>query len=229
LVLNGSMGDRLVLLRPATSVIVPRGLTILADGVRVQNLAFQGFNTANNAFGSGFSVDFSEAVRSNTLTGAIVITQGDGLYDLRELPWVAQLTPPQGVEIMGVNVGGEAALDNGSLDNGSPQSSFGIVLFEGVNSLIHGNRFEGLEGSAILTGKEASGSQIYDNEIRGNGGAGMADGIRLEGTIAGVAIYNNRICENAGSGIFLFKPQGSVSIRDNDTSMAPVAIGGPFI
>lgn len=203
LVLDGTLGDRKVLLSPATAATLPRGLTILADGVRVQNLALQGFTTANTSFGSGFKVESSDSGRANTLTGAIVITQGEGLYDLEELPWVAQLTPPQGVEITGVEVGGTP-------------SSFGVVLFEGLDSRIHGNRFEGLDGSAILTGKEASGSQIYDNEIRGNGGAGMADGIRLEGTIAGVAIYNNRICENAGSGIFLFKPQGSVSIRDND-------------
>jgi hypothetical protein len=212
-VLDGTLDDRKVLLRPADSVTIPRGLTILTDGVRVQNLAFQGFNTANTSFGSGFNVEVSEEIRPNTLTGAIVITQGNALYDLQELPWIAQLTPPQGVEITGIEVGGES-LDQATRD--SLPSSFGIVLFEGIDSLIHGNTFQGLEGSAILTGKEASGSQIYDNEIRGNGSAGMADGIRLEGTIAGVAIYNNRICENGGSGIFLFKPQGSVSIRDND-------------
>jgi hypothetical protein len=205
--LDGAVNDRRVQIRPAESVVIPRGLTILADGVTVQNLVLQGFSNPNTTFGSGFNVDNApDWVRPNVLSGAIVITQGEALYDLQELPWIAQLTPPRGVEITGIGFGGD-----------SPgKTAFGVVIFDGLESQIHGNIFQGLQGSAILTGKQASGSQIYDNEMIGNGGAGMPDAIRLEGTIEGMAIYNNRICENAGSGIFLFKPQGSISIRDND-------------
>lgn len=205
--LDGAVNDRRVQISPVESVAIPRGLTILADGVTVQNLTLQGFSNPNTSFGSGFNVENDpEWVRPNILSGAIVITQGEALYDLQELPWIAQLTPPRGVEITGMRFGGD-----------SPRkTAFGVVIFDGLESEIHGNTFQGLQGSAILTGKQASGSQIYNNEILENGGAGMPDAIRLEGTIAGMAIYSNRICENAGSGIFLFKPQGSISIRDND-------------
>jgi len=153
--------------------------------------------------------------RPNTLTGNIIVTHGRNLYHLNELSWIAQMTPPQGVRIEN-NIFGESEQWATLSQDTATASSFGIVIFEGIQTHIENNQFYGLLGSAILTGSEASETHIIGNTMQGNGGAGMPDAIHLEGTIAGTEIHHNTICHSAGSAVFLFKPQGSITIRDND-------------
>ncbi|MBW4600212.1 MAG: OmpA family protein [Calothrix sp. FI2-JRJ7] len=94
-------------------------------------------------------------------------------------------------------------------------SAFGVSVFNAVGATIQRNRISYHEGSAIITGETAASTQIKENIIVGNGLAGMPDAIRLEGSIDGSQIKENLICANDGSGAFLFKPQGSVEITNN--------------
>lgn len=98
----------------------------------------------------------------------------------------------------------------------SPQrSAFGVSIFNGTDTIIRNNAIANHDGSGIITGIQAIASQISSNRIEDNGKAGMPDAIRLEGVINDTQVTSNWIEGNAGSGIFLFKPEGSVMIRDN--------------
>ena len=210
LIFDGAIGDQKLILTIAPNTSISRGLILLADGIIVRNTQFYGFKTANNDLNSQGSHQ-----RPNTLTGNIIVTHGRNLYNLNELSWIAQMTPPQGVRIEN-NILGESEQWATLSQDTATASSFGIVIFEGIQTHIENNQFYGLLGSAILTGSEASETHIIGNTMQGNGGAGMPDAIRLEGTIAGTEIHHNTICHSAGSAVFLFKPQGSITIRDND-------------
>ncbi len=98
----------------------------------------------------------------------------------------------------------------------SPQrSAFGVSIFNGTDTIIRNNAIANHDGSGIITGIQAIASQISGNRIEDNGKTGMPDAIRLEGVINDTQVTSNWIEGNAGSGIFLFKPEGSVMIRDN--------------
>ncbi|MBE9216709.1 OmpA family protein, partial [Plectonema cf. radiosum LEGE 06105] len=95
-------------------------------------------------------------------------------------------------------------------------SAFGVSVFNATNTTINRNRIANHEGSAIITGKFAENTQITENIIVGNGIAGMPDAIRLEGNINNSQVSSNLICANDGSGVYLFKPEGSVQIQSNN-------------
>ncbi|MCM8815341.1 MAG: right-handed parallel beta-helix repeat-containing protein, partial [Candidatus Omnitrophica bacterium] len=95
-------------------------------------------------------------------------------------------------------------------------SAFGVSVFNATDTTINRNRIANHEGSAIITGKFAENTQITENIIVGNGIAGMPDAIRLEGQINNSQVSSNLICANDGSGIYLFKPEGSVQIQSNN-------------
>jgi outer membrane protein OmpA-like peptidoglycan-associated protein len=95
-------------------------------------------------------------------------------------------------------------------------SAFGVSVFNAIGTNINRNRIYNHEGSAIITGKLATNTQIAENIIVGNGIAGMPDAIRLEGTINNSQVTSNLICANDGSGVYLFKPEGSVQIQSNN-------------
>ena len=210
LIFDGAIGNQKLILTIAPNTVISRGLILMADGITVRNTHLYGFKTANNDLNSQGSNK-----RANTLTGNIIVTHGRNLYDLNELPWMAQVTPPQGVKIENNILGRSEQWATLPRDTATA-SSFGIVIFEGIKTHIENNQFYGLQGSAILTGAEASETQIIGNTLQGNGGAGMPDAIHLEGTIAGTEIHHNTICHSAGSAVFLFKPKGAITIRDND-------------
>ncbi|NJN49466.1 MAG: right-handed parallel beta-helix repeat-containing protein, partial [Alkalinema sp. RL_2_19] len=79
------------------------------------------------------------------------------------------------------------------------------------------------QGSGIITGKTAINLYIHRNQINQNGQLGMADGIRLEGDVNNTRIQQNDIAENSGSAIYLFKPQGTVTIAQNQISHVATA------
>ncbi len=95
-------------------------------------------------------------------------------------------------------------------------SAFGVSVFNATGTNINRNLIANHEGSAIITGKLAENTQIQSNIIVGNGIAGVPDAIRLEGQIDNSQVTSNLICANDGSGVYLFKPEGSVQIQSNN-------------
>jgi hypothetical protein len=102
-----------------------------------------------------------------------------------------------------------------SVNSSDLSSAFGVSVFAGSNVVIRNNVIRNNEGSGIITGKQATRLRIENNQIEANGFRGMPDAIRLEGIIQDTKVVANQIRGNAGSGIFLFKPDGSVMIQDN--------------
>src|SRR4028119_1555615 len=94
-------------------------------------------------------------------------------------------------------------------------SAFGVSVANSLGTTIRRNRIANHEGSGIITSVQAKNMQVIENIIVGNGIAGMPDAIRLEGVIDNSQINGNLICGNDGSGVYLFKPEGAVQIRDN--------------
>ncbi len=96
-----------------------------------------------------------------------------------------------------------------------PISAFGVSVFNSLGTTIRRNRIANHQGSGIITSVQAKNLLVTENIIVGNGIAGMPDAIRLEGAIDDSQISGNLICGNDGSGVYLFKPEGAVQIRDN--------------
>ena len=97
----------------------------------------------------------------------------------------------------------------------STSSAFGVSVFNGNNTTIANNWIANHDGSGIITSVNAENTQVNSNIITSNGLAGMPDGIRVEGNVNRSTIAGNHICGNDGSGIYLFKPDGSININDN--------------
>ncbi len=82
--------------------------------------------------------------------------------------------------------------------------------------MIRRNRIEYHNGSAIISGRQADSLEVSENIMVGNGLSGMPDAIRLDGSVKDGLISSNLICGNDGSGIFMFKPDGAVTVINND-------------
>ncbi|WOD40587.1 OmpA family protein [Nodosilinea sp. E11] len=183
---------------------VARGLTIAADGVTVRGLSIYGFRTSDRATQTTPPSDIFVSALAPPVD-ASPLSPVLGLFRLEE-PEAA----PRGVVIeqnwLGLPPDGEFP---------AVPSAFGVTVFNAMETTIRNNRIQNHDGSAIITGFRADGLQVSENAIIGNGLAGMPDAIRLEGTIADSAITDNLICANDGSGIYLFKPEGSAQITGN--------------
>jgi Right handed beta helix region len=94
-------------------------------------------------------------------------------------------------------------------------SAFGVYVFHSLGTTIRRNIISSHDGSGIITAVVANNLLIQENVLECNGFAGMPDAIRLEGVIANAQVVSNLIWDNAGSAIYLFKPDGGVQIRDN--------------
>ena len=94
-------------------------------------------------------------------------------------------------------------------------SAFGVYVFNSLGTTIRRNIIANHDGSGIITAVKANNLLIEENVLECNGFAGMPDAIRLEGQILNARVVSNLIWDNAGSGIYLFKPNGVVEIRDN--------------
>ena len=173
-----------------------RGLTIAGDRITVKGLSIYGFSRPNSP--------------TDTTPGAdIVISSSLPIADEELKPLSDK--PPQDAVIIDNWLG---LPPDESLD--TVPSSFGIWLFEGINTKIQRNRIYYHGGSAILTSKQARKTQIIENIIVGNGLRGMPHAIYLEGQIEDTAIADNLLCGNDGSGIYLFKPEGKITVTDNE-------------
>ena len=95
------------------------------------------------------------------------------------------------------------------------RSGFGVSVFDSAGTTIQQNRIEYHNGSGIITGRQADNLAVLQNIIVGNGLSGMPDAIRLAGRVSNGLISNNLICGNDGSGVFMFKPEGAVTVADN--------------
>jgi outer membrane protein OmpA-like peptidoglycan-associated protein len=170
-----------------------RGLTIAGDRITVKGLSIFGFSQPN------FPTD-------TTPGGDIVVSSRLPNLENNDLT----PKPPLNVKIIDNWLGLPP-------DNSLPESlsSFGVWLFDGQNTVIQHNRIYNHGGSAILTSVDAQGMQIQDNIIVGNGLTGMPHAIYLEGLLEGGAITDNLLCGNDGSGVYLFKSEGSIKINQN--------------
>ncbi len=208
---------------PSPSAEIHRGLTVIADNITIRGLAIYGF-TGN---------------REDTLTtppaGIFIGTERDSALPLRGSFNSGRLG--RDIDLAGVEIPTGTVIENNwigpvvdflQLDGETPlpiptvenpgvglRSAFGVYIFNGRDTEIRQNLIMNHDASGIITGSVAERSIIADNIIWNNGFAGMPDAIHLQGNIEGSEITGNAIERNGGSAIYLFKPEGSILIRDN--------------
>lgn len=177
-----------VAITPNTQKEVIRGLSITANNVTIRGLNLYGFTSKHQITASLPPAD-------------IFITSSD----IKN-----HTNPPKNVFIENNWLGI-------TFDEQIPEttSAFGVFVFNAVGTIIKNNRISYHNGSGIITGFRAEATQIIENVIIDNGLAGMPDAIRLDGKVNKTEIRANLICANNGSGVFLFKPEGSVQITNN--------------
>jgi len=195
-----------VAITPAEGKQIFRGLTVVADRVTIRGLRLYGFT-------------FIPSVTVSTPPADIFIAHRLPPPDITKQttpanfsPFYADDLPPKNVVIENNWLG---SAPTHATSQSSPRSAFGVSVFNGVNTTIRRNWIANHDGSAIITSVRAENLLITENVITGNGVAGMPDAIRLEGNINQTQVTSNLICGNDGSGVYLFKPDGSVQIRDN--------------
>jgi outer membrane protein OmpA-like peptidoglycan-associated protein len=198
----------LVALTPANGKEVFRGLTVEANNITIRGLSVYGFTSDHQ-------------LTASTPPADIFIAHRFAPPDIRKHPTPANFSPfykddvPPQRTIIENNWIGIPPSPDGSVRTQGTRSAFGVSVFNGDNTVIRRNWIADHEGSGIITGATAQGMEVTENVILGNGVAGMPDAIRLEGEINQSQITGNLICGNDGSGVYLFKPTGSVEIRDN--------------
>ncbi len=189
---------------PAPGIDILRGLTITADNVTVRGLSIYGFSEKRGATLSTPPADIFIAHRNPPPD----ISQQQPPNNA--FPFSEEDVPPKNVVIE------QNWLGIPPNEQMPPKfSAFGVSVFNSLGTTIRRNRISQHDGSGIITSVRANNLLVTENIIVGNGIAGMPDGIRLEGVINDSQITSNLICGNDGSGVYLFKPEGSVEIRDN--------------
>ncbi|BAZ37751.1 hypothetical protein NIES4101_36740 [Calothrix sp. NIES-4101] len=178
-----------IAITPAGGKEVFRGLSVVADNITIRGLSLYGFTSKHQTTASLPPAD-------------IFIASSDSKN---------YTNPPKNVVIENNWLGITP-------DEKMPEttSAFGVSVFNSIGTVIKNNRISYHDGSGIITGFRAEGMQVLENIIIANGLAGMPDAMRLEGKIGRSQIRANLLCANDGSGIFLFKPEGSIEIKDND-------------
>ncbi|NEO33769.1 MAG: right-handed parallel beta-helix repeat-containing protein [Symploca sp. SIO3C6] len=193
-----------VAITPAEQAEVFRGLTIVADHVVVRGLSLYGFTSQHRAtvFTPPADIFISHPLPPPNTTQQ----QPPASY----FPFRERDVPPKSIIIENNWLGIPP-------DEKMPAttSAFGVSVFNSLGTTIRRNRIAFHDGSGIITSVQAQNLQVRENIIVGNGMAGMPDAIRLEGKINQTQIASNLICGNDGSGVYLFKPEGAVEIRDN--------------
>ncbi len=189
----------------AADAEVPRGLTIASDRVVVRGLSIYGFTARHRSTQTTPPADI-------LISHSALPTETNKQNPPANFaPYYPNNVPPKNVLIeknwLGIAPNGLP---------GASSSAFGVSVFHGEGTQIRNNRIESHDGSGIITSIAARETDIDRNIIVGNGLAGMPDAIRLEGDIDRSRIHGNLMCGNDGSGIYLFKPTGSVKINEND-------------
>lgn len=198
-----------VTIRPKNEVEIFRGLTISTDDVTVRGLNLYGFTSRSQITQSTPPADIFITHRPASRNRETVLPLGSNRSAVGNN--LVSSTPPTGVVIennwLGLTPTGEMP---------PVPSSFGVSVFDSAGTTIQRNRIEYHNGSAIITGRQADNLQVLENILVSNGLSGMPDAIRLDGQVYGGLISSNLICGNDGSGVFLFKPDGDVTISNND-------------
>ena len=192
-----------ITIRPETGKEIFRGLTLAADDITVRGFNIYGFNATDRITRSTPPADIfisHRPIPQNRETALPAV--GD-----RAVPQEA----PSGIIIEQNWLGLTAEEEIPNVPSG-----FGISVFDSTGTTIRRNRIEYHNGSGIITGRQADNLEVVENIVVGNGLSGMPDAIRLDGQVKESVISNNLICGNDGSGIFLFKPDGAVTISNND-------------
>ncbi len=202
----------IVAITPKENIEIFRGLTIAANNTTVRGLSLYGFTAKPR---TTLSTPPADIFIADSVTVSET-SQEQHLY----LNNKTSSLSPQGVVIENNWLGsfpspGSTAETTIIGVNDKLRSAFGVSVFNSLGTTIQNNLIANHDGSGIITGKQANNLRISRNVIESNGLAGMPDAIRLEGNIQKTEIVGNLIASNAGSGIFLFKPEGSVQIRDN--------------
>jgi parallel beta-helix repeat protein len=190
-----------VAIAPASGTEILRGLTIVANEITIRGLSLYGFTSRHRSTASTPPADIF-------ISHPLLVADTNQHFE--QFPLRQSETPPQGVVIesnwLGVQPDGTAPM---------LRSAFGVYAFNNVETTIQQNWITNHDGSGIITSVRADRLQVLDNVITNNGFAGMPDAIRLEGSIQNTQIRSNQISGNAGSGVFLFRPEGTVQIQDN--------------
>ncbi|WP_088243313.1 OmpA family protein [Calothrix rhizosoleniae] len=174
-----------------------RGLTVVANNITIRGLSLYGFTKSHGA-------------TATIPPGDIIIASWKNLREQRVWRKGGQDNVIKNVVIENNWLG---ILPDESMPHKT--SAFGVSVFNAMGTVIQRNRISYHDGSAIITGIRGEDMQVQHNIIVGNGIAGMPDAIRLDGKINNTQITSNLICGNDGSGIYLFKPEGSVKIQNN--------------
>ncbi|MEQ9359877.1 OmpA family protein [Coleofasciculus chthonoplastes] len=194
----------IVTITPTPGQSILRGLTIVADGVTVRGLSIYGFKAIKEATLAAPPADIFIAHASPPPD---ISQQETPNY---RFPFYPENVPPKDVNLefnwLGIAPDGEMPEN---------RSGFGVYVFNSLGTRVYRNRITNHDGSAIITSVQANNLQVSENIIIGNGIDGMPDAIRLEGVINDSEITGNLICGNDGSGVYLFKPEGAVQIREN--------------
>lgn len=205
---------------PARDAAVLRGLTIVADRITVRGLSLYGFTKQAGAtlntppadiFVDNPPAPLDLGVPQSPFDFNFKPSKQDSTTGESNPPFNNSTNlPPKGV-VLELNWLGLPPSER------IPESlsAFGVSVFNSVGTTIRRNRIADHEGSGIITSVQAKNLLVTENIIVGNGVAGMPDAIRLEGAIDNSQITGNLICGNDGSGVYLFKPEGAVQIRDN--------------
>lgn len=206
---------------PARDRTILRGLTIVADRVTVRGLSIYGFAKAAGATLNTPPADIF--IDDPALPPDVGVPQSPFDFNFKTSQQDSQAVesnppsnrsqsnlPPKDV-VVELNWLGLPPSER------MPESlsAFGVSVFNSLGTTIRRNRIAAHEGSGIITSVQARNLLVTENIIVGNGVAGMPDAIRLEGAIDNSQITGNLICANDGSGVYLFKPEGAVQIRDN--------------
>ena len=172
-----------------------RGFTITSSGVTVKNLAIAGFTTRHRSTSTEPPADIFITAAPNLDVRRETLESDRVPQDIIiENNWLGRL--PQGTQT-------------------PMKSAFGVYVFNGNRVTIRGNTIADHDGSGIITSIQSHQFKIHNNLVEKNGFAGMPDALRIEGDIAGGEIYQNRIQNNAGSGVYIFNPKGSTKIYSN--------------
>jgi outer membrane protein OmpA-like peptidoglycan-associated protein len=210
-----------------------RGLTVAADNITIQGLSIYGFSsehkdTASLPPGDIVVIDFKMSQipptplkKGGNSSPPTPLKKGGNSSPPSPLKKGGNSSPPSQGGLGGSQPPRNVTVKNNWLGITSEEqipeqtSAFGVSVFNATGTNINGNLIANHEGSAIITGKLAENTQIQSNIIVGNGIAGVPDAIRLEGKINNSQVTSNLICANDGSGVYLFKPEGSVKIQSN--------------
>ncbi|KOP24881.1 cell envelope biogenesis protein OmpA [Hapalosiphon sp. MRB220] len=208
-----------VAITPAANKEILRGLTVVADGVTIRGLSIYGFTgkPIKQILGNlAFDTD-PRPVTLTTPPGDIVIAHPFPPPDISRqkppnssFPFRASDVPPKNVVIENNWLG---LTTNEQMPEQT--SAFGVYVFNSQGATIRRNRIYYHDGSAVITSVRGENTVVKENILVANGIAGMPDALRFEGLVNQSQILGNLICGNDGSGVYLFKPQGSVAIQNN--------------